>query len=250
MRLIVLLLASSIVVRAAVLEASYDISYWFLGRIGTTTLRCETGKGRYRIEAEARLDGIAAVLAHHHTERHISTGRIGPDRQLIPERYDVITTRDGYRKEKHYVFDRRHHRILLRQRVEHMVNKRHFDALQMRHVSAKKPETLTSRSIEPYRAQDDLLTLYFNAGKVLRQLPPQTGHILYAAGAEEGRVKIIRNNESFTFSVFLNQEIFRSHKGELQIETDRNLYVKRAVLKDVFLFGDLKVERAWLRQSP
>ena len=104
-RLTVLLAAFALSLPAATLDAQYDISYAFLPSIGTTTLHYESANGRYRIDADASLHGLAAVLAHHHSEHHTSIGRVDGDGRLIPERYDTLRTMDGFRRERRYLFD-------------------------------------------------------------------------------------------------------------------------------------------------
>ena len=120
----------------------------------------------------------------------------------------------------------------------------------MRYVSTMQTETSVENQIEPYEADEDLLSLYFNAKNLLTGL--QTGETIRreAAGAEHGIVTIRRDAHPFHYTFFLDQDIFRSQSGEMEIVTDNAFHIKNAVLKDVFLFGDLKIERVWLRQSP
>jgi len=250
MRVITLLLISALYVRAAVLEAEYTISYWFLSHIGTTTLRYEDDGARFRIEAKAQLHGFAALLAHHHTEQHTSTGHIGKDGLLIPEEYVVIRTYDDYRREQRYYFDRRHKRILLQQNETTTRNERRYDTKSMRYVNAKIPVNSSFFRLEHFYAENDLLTLYFNARSVLKSMRRAQEKKLPAVGSRDGIVTVEKEAEPFAFVFLLDQDIFRSKEGKLFVTMDNEYYVKNAVLKDVFLFGDLTVEREALKASP
>ena len=120
----------------------------------------------------------------------------------------------------------------------------------MRFVSTTHAVTEVVERIEPYDAEDDLLTLYFNARKTLAQLPANTSASLPAAGTGHGVVRIMSTAVPMHYILYLDQDIFQSREGEMSIETDKAFYIKEAVLKDVFLFGDLKVQRARLKESP
>ena len=246
--LLPLVLASAL--SAATLDAEYSLSYSIFPAIGTTTLHFESGRGRYRIVAEAKLRGLAAVLAHHHTERHTSIGAVDGQGRLIPERYETLRTMDDFRRERRYLFDRTHHDILFEERTERRIKTKRFDPIKMRYIPTEQNTTARSRRIEPYDAENDLLSLYFNARQTLAGLTPGETVGLKAAGTGHGIVRITRETDALHFLFFLDQDIFRSKEGELVVMTDGNYYIKTAVLKDVFLFGDLSVEREWLRQSP
>lgn len=250
MRLFSLLLFVTLSTHAAVLEATYDISYWFLDHIATTSLRFESANGRYRIEANATLHGFAAALAHHHAEHHVSTGRIDTHGRLIPDTYRTERSLDGYKRTQRYTFDRQRHTIVLKQDETRMIETRHFDPLAMRYSVTESPQEISFTRRERYDADDDLLTLYFNARKGLKKLPPGQTVKLPCVGSRSGIVTVGKTARPLEFILFIDQDIFRSKEGKLDIEMDRNFFVKKAVLKDVFLFGDLKVQRQRLEERP
>ncbi|MHC3993624.1 DUF3108 domain-containing protein [Thiomicrolovo sp. ZZH C-3] len=246
--LLLLTAAAALSLNAATLQARYAISFWVIGRVGTATLKLETDRDRYRIEANATLEGVAALLAHHHRESFLSEGRIGDDGRLIPERYRVLRTMDDYRREQLYRFGR--NGITRYQHEKMRVTLRRFNADTMRYETKTRPAERRYFFRLPYRADNDLLTLYFNARKQLETLVPGQTIVQRAAGADSGEVHVASTPEPFRYSVQLDQDIFRSARGEMEIETDEAYYVKNAVLKDVLLFGDLNVEREWLKQEP
>ena len=249
-RLSALLFALTASLSAVTLDAEYSLSYGIFPAIGTTTLHYESADGRYRIVAEARLHGLAAILAHHHTERHISIGAIDAKGRLVPQRYETLRTMDGFRRERSYLFEQRHRYIIFEEHVDIQRKEKHFDPQTMHYVETVHPEKMFYRHIELYQAKDDLLSLYFNGRETLSALPVGETFNFAAAGAEHGIVKVTRQVLPLHFIFLLDQDIFRSKQGEVYVVTDEALYVKSAILKDVFLFGDLKVEREWLRTGP
>ncbi|WP_345985924.1 DUF3108 domain-containing protein [Sulfurimonas sp. HSL-1656] len=246
--LLPLLITGALGLQAATIEARYSIAFWVIGHVGTTTLKLTTGQQRYRIEANATLEGIAALLAHHHSEHFLSEGHIDAQGRLIPERYRVLRTMDDYRREQLYRFGR--NGITLYQHEKMLVTLRRFDPDTMRYVAKSRPAERRAFLRLPYPAEDDLLTLYFNARPQLESLASGDSLTQHAAGTDGGEVHVTRRPAPYRYSVQLDQDIFRSARGEMEIETDEAYYVKNAVLKDVLLFGDLEVEREWLRQSP
>lgn len=250
MRLLPLFLLMSMTLHAAVIEVQYGITYWWLGRIGTTHMRFESHGDRYRIEAEAYLEGIAALIGRHHRERHTSTGMIADNGDLIPHRYDVNKTLDDYQSLQQYYFEPRQRRILLSTEDAYKTTRKHFDLATL---GFKQIDTVDRRRymrVMPFYARNDLLTLYFNVRRHLDPLATDGTLQLRTVGARDGKVTIKTASEHNRFTVLLDQEIFKSKEGKLFVETDASHYVTRAVLKDVLLFGDLEVEREWIKQSP
>lgn len=235
---------------AAEFEVQYSVSYWFLGRIGTTHLQLSTDKKHYRIEATAKLEGIAALIARHHQEHHVSTGSIDKDRRLIPHHYDVNKTLDRYQNLRHYYYEPRQKRILLQEAQTWESTSRTFSLDSMHFITKNKTEHNTAIRLLTYYCEDDLLTLYFNARAVLKLLNINQSTSFKAVGARHGDVTVMKLKEPNRFAVTLHQDIFKSKDGRLLVETDDETFVKSAVLKDVLLFGDLEVEREWIKRSP
>lgn len=235
---------------AARFEAQYAVTFWWLGRVGTTHIHFESHGKHYRIEAEAYLEGIAALIAHHHHERHTSTGTIADNGDLIPHRYDVNKTLDNFQSLQHFYFRAPQHRILFYAEDTYKRTQKHFNPATMGFKQVNMVEKHRYRRVMPFYARNDLLTLYFNVRRHLDTLAADSTLRLHAAGARDGKVTISAAPERNHFIVLLEQEIFKSKEGKLFVETDASHYVTRAVLKDVLLFGDLEVEREWIKQSP
>jgi len=250
MRIIVLIAAFCLSLHARTIDVRYDVYYAFLPSVGTNTLHFESRDGRYRMETVAELHGLAAILAHHHREYHISIGAIGKEGVLIPERYVTIRTLDGYKRVRIYRFDHSHHRLLMHETIDVNETSKQFDPTSMHFVSTVQSHTYTRNITMPYDPYDDLLTLYFNIRASLGTLRPNETIRRLAAGADNGTVIIRRDEQPLHFTLFMEQDIFRNKMGEVHFITDKAFYVQKSVLKDVFLFGDLTMEREWLKESP
>lgn len=230
-------------------EVRYGVSFWFFGQIGVTTLHLQRNATDYKIEAHARLQGIAAAIAHHHTEYHVSEGQIGADGRLIPRQYRVYKTLDHYRNHRSYRFDYRLKRITQAFMQERNVTSHHFDPRRLGMTKQQETQHKTWQRIESFWAEDDLLTLYFNGRSALRGLRLAQTVSLHAVGARHGDVRVRRTGR-FTFDVLLDQEIFKTKDGKLFVQSDENFYVEKAIIKDVVLFGDLEVAYEKMQWSP
>jgi hypothetical protein len=202
MKALLLLLTAAFSLCATVFEVQYSVSYWFLGRIGTTHLRLETRDNHYRIDATAKLEGVAALLARHHVEHHSSEGRIASDGTLIPHHYDANKTLDGYEQYRRYYFEPRQRRILLQERTKREETLRHFDLHQMRFVTELHSHEQSRILLLSFYATNDLLTLYFNARKHLESLAVNDTVTLKAVGARNGDVTITRQTGPNRFAIW------------------------------------------------
>lgn len=233
---------------AARFQAQYAVTFWWLGRVGTARIHFESHDKHYHIEAEAYLEGVAALIGHHHHERHTSSGMIADNGDLIPNQYDVNKSLDDFQSLQHFYFSPPRHRILFYAEDTYKHTHKHFDPATMGFKKVNTVEKRRYRRVLPFYARNDLLTLYFN---VRRHLDTLEGTLrLNAAGARDGKVTINPTPVHNHFTVVLEQDIFKSKEGKLFVDTDASHYVTRAVLKDVLLFGDLEVKREWIKQSP
>ena len=118
---------------------------------------------------------------------------------------------------------------------------------------------LESKSTEvlPYYAENDILTLYFNFAENIKDIKAGEHKIYHAVGAnpKDGKVDVLSptgekleevkescegNAGDRHLIVTINQKIFQSENGELFILFDRAGETKKAVLKNVILFGDIR----------
>jgi len=236
-----LMVLLSTTILAETIRADYDVSYGIFGKIGRAKATLKKERSRYRIEIGLEPTGLAKRLSGNRTERHTSEGRI-VNGKLVSDRYTVIRTSKDTKVIKRYRFDHSKRRIY----------KRYLK--YKRGVLAKdEKETLS------FYTSEDLLTLYFNLDKLLPDKQKAGRYRFYAVGAErqKGEVfveipsqkrvsvyeKELGKGASWYATVLINQQIFTSKEGRLQLAVGKDGITRTALLKDVIFFGDIRARR-------
>ncbi|MFW6307862.1 MAG: DUF3108 domain-containing protein [Campylobacterales bacterium] len=223
----------------------YKASFGFFGTIGDVTGKFLENSTTYSIERNATATGLARILSNGRYERHYSSGSV-KDGLLKPDEYiQEIETGSSYEKNTfEFMHDQKKvlkHHI---KRTWNLNNETLIDKNETKNVD--------------YYADNDLLSLFFNLPYALKKLEHSSQTRLYAVGAnkKDGGVDIyIPKNDQLESAkelletesdkiviAILNQKIFGSEKGELVIALDEESYAKKAVLKDVVFFGDIRGE--------
>ena len=215
--------------------AQYKVSYGFFGKIGVADARLERNETNYSIEIVAKATGFAKVLSGSRVERYTSEGKV-VDGKLVPLRFVKSRSRRNKRTDKFFEFDHAAKRVY--------VYKKYYK--NGKFIKKTKPSVL------PFYAKDDLLTLYFN---IKDELPKRRGALqFHAVGGDRktGAVDIVIPDEKkreelkrllktdgFYIIAIIHQKIFASKNGELFIAMDKDGIAKKALLKDVIMFGDV-----------
>ena len=226
---------------AQMTEAEYRVSFGILGEIGNAKARLERNNGHYRIEIEGVSTGFAKSLSRNRKERQVSEGHIS-EGILIPDRYSIVRSYADKVIKKTYTIDHRN------KKVERLVEKTEDGRL----IWQEK------KSLDFY-AQNDLLSLYFNLAVLIPEKEKGAYYKFKALGAEKqgGDVEVIvagkdtrmlyentlGSGGNWYLTAIIHQKIFSSNRGELLLSVDENGITKRAILKDVLLFGDIRAER-------
>ena len=241
-----LLLAA--VLQAETKVAEYVVEYGIFGKMGEARASLVEKEGRYRIEMKVWATGLAKVLSGGRVEIYTSEGIVAPDGRLVPETYAKDIRRSGKRRLKTYRFDH-----------EHKVVRWHETKWRDGNVTGEKSETL------PYYADNDIFTLYFNLPHFLKNCDEPFDRTFHAVGAEKktGRVRIEtltgkarKEAESLLgkapcyLRVTIYQKIFGSKGGKLYLAMREDHVVKKAVLKDVVMFGDVRGRLIKYRVEP
>ncbi len=232
-----LLVLFSGVVFAESMHATYKIEYGIFGKMGVSDAYLTKRDGRYEIRMVAKATGLAKVLSGGRVEIYGSKGRI-VDGRLLPDTFTKDIKRSGKRRIKVYTFDHGARRVTF-----------HEENYRDGTLKDEKNETL------PYYADNDILSLYFNVAKIIGDCTKPFAEDLKAVGAEKrtGRVRVetvtgsARDDlkrslgESACYlKVTVYQKLFGSKGGELYLSLDDDFVVRRALLKDVIMFGDIR----------
>jgi len=227
--------------QAEVLDVSYKVGFGMFGQMGIADAHLETKEDSYTIDIGMQATGIAKALSKNRKERHISRGHI-VNGMFVSDTYKVIKTYGKKYVEKIYRIDHK------KKRVTKDNTKKNQDK-----VTEKKHTVLD------FYSENDLLTLYFNLPKMIKNREKAGTYEFSAVGAErqEGTVNVTIPKESerkeyqktlgkgdyWYMTVVIYQKIFASNKGELMLAVGKDSIAQKAVLKDLMMFGDLVAER-------
>ncbi len=239
--ILVLVFISISQIQAKVLNVSYEVSFGVFGKLGISDAHLETTGDKYTIDIKMRATGLAKILSKNRKERHVSKGHI-VNGLYISDSYQVIKSYSGKHIEKHYTIDHKSKKV------------------KKEYIRTKNGKTEKSKyTVLDFYSENDLLTLYFNLPKMVKEKLKADTYEFSAVGAErqEGTVKVIIPKESdlngykktlgegdyWYLTAIIYQKIFASNKGELMLAVGKDGVAQKAVLKDLILFGDLAAER-------
>ena len=230
-------------VQAETIEANYKVEFGIFGEIGVANATLTKDDASYTIDVELEATGLAKKLSGNRKEHHISKGHI-ENGVMVSDLYQVIKSHGDKTTNKVYYIDHKNRSVL-------------------KSYKYWKNGTLTddSNATLDYYSKNDLLTLYFNLDKMVKDKQKSASYTFTAVGAEKqnGSVDVIipKNNELNEFEetvgakdkngwyarAIINQDIFSSDKGELLLRIGEDGITQKAVLKDLILFGDIRATR-------
>ena len=252
MKTLFLLLVCFISLFSKDLNATYKVSFGIFGKIGIAKTSLHVEGGKYKISVHAKSTGFAAFVSGDREEWYKSEGFV-KNGVLIPKIYTKIIQK---RVSIGDVFKNRQKRVMKRYILTYTFNHK------AKKVIAKRVKMLGAKRSEKseqtkFYAQNDLLSLFFNFKNIFPTLDIKKHHILHALGANKktGKIDIFPlskkefsrlmkgNLDNLKFmKVILSDKIFASKKGELYVGLDKDGLCKKAVLKDVIFFGDIRGE--------
>jgi len=226
------------ILSAETIDAKYKIEYGIFGKMGESEARLIKKDRHYKIKMRAYATGLAKFLSGGRVEVYESEGTILPDGTLKPNIFRKDISRKGKKRIKIYTFNRKDKKIEFRE-------KRFRDGK----LENEKNGTL------PYFAENDILSLYFNVKTILESCQKPFDKMLKAVGAQKNSgnvrvstvvgddiksVKDLLGDASCYLKVTVYQKLFGSKGGELYLGLRPDFVVKKAVLKDVIMFGDIR----------
>ncbi len=228
-------------IQAKVLDVSYEVSFGVLGQMGISDAHLETSGDTYIIDIKVKATGLAKTLSKNRKERHISKGHV-VNGLYISDSYKVIKSYGDKYVEKIYTIDHKKQKV-----------KKEYLSKKNGKIKKKKQVILD------FYSKNDLLTLYFNLPKIIKDRSKAGIYELSAVGAErqDGTVQVyvpkktelkeyqetLGKGDYWYITAIIYQKIFASNKGELMLAVGKEGVAEKAVLKDLILFGDLVAKR-------
>lgn len=239
-----LVLTLSSLLHAERVEADYSVAFGVFGEVGRAHAVLTTSEDRYyMIDANVTALGIAKAVTDDLKERHISKGYI-VDGFLVTHMYQMIKSYGEYTSTTIY-------------RVDHQKKKltRQYKKWRYGKLITKEKDTLG------YYSEDDLLTLFLNLPKHIKEKHTPKKYRFKAVGEDRknGRVDVTipspdllkkikalvgKGKEgSWHSRVVMHRKLYQSRQGELDVRIGKEGFVDKAVLKDLIFFGDVRIIR-------
>lgn len=250
MRKVFLLLTISILLQAKTITAQYKVGYGIFSNLGLADAVFTIKENTYHLKIKAYATGFAKFLSNNKQETYESIGEIR-NNKLIPLKFiKVIKTNSKY-KIRTYTFDHKNKKIKNKTYLKE--TRQEFD--MNFNTVYKEIEENSSKSVK-FFTSNDILSLFFNLRIIIPDFNIEKTHILSALGGnkkregeiiievpKEEKKKILDESlnikSDIKFIAYINEKIFGSQEGELFISLNSDYICNKAVLKDVFFFGDI-----------
>ena len=235
-----LLVVTLNITHAKTINVDYLVEFGIFGEIGVANAVLTQNDTSYEIDIKLEATGIAKTLSGGREERHVSTGHM-ENGVMVSDMYQVIKSSGSKTTNKLY-------------RIDH-VTKTVTKEYQRWKNGVKVKDVNTS---EVY-SKDDLLTLYFNLNSYITNKTQSQNLVFTAVGAEKQNSSVtihipdsmelkeykdtLGTDGTWYAQAIINQDIFSSDKGELLLSIGDDGITKKAVLKDLIFFGDIRAMR-------
>lgn len=224
---------------AKVTHINYDAKFGIFGTIGSLKTKLTQNRKSYTIDTKMALTGLAKRLFSRHRGRYISKGHIR-NGLMITDLYQIIERYDDMVVSKEYWTNHKRKRVTLK--IKKWKNGKLIE---------NKKERLK------FYAKEDLLTLYFNLNKTLTKKGKTYHFRVVGLEKQNGRVKITVPSRSQSRSykndlgdtanwyakALIHQKNFRKKKGDILMSVSKDGYIKKAVIKDILMYGDASLVR-------
>lgn len=244
LRISLLFLFCVIFLNARNIEADYSVEFGIFGEVAKVHATLTSDRKYYSIHASVVAVGaIAKTVTDNLKERHISKGHIERG-LLVTDMYQMIKSYGEYTSTTIYSTNHRTKRVT-----------RHYKQWKLGLKVEDKKVTLG------YYSKDDMLTLFLNLPKLIKEKYKSRHYTFKAVGADRrnGRVDMtvpsqkdlkqmkdligkVKEGDWYS-TVVMHRKLYHSKKGELEVKINKEGIVDKAVLKDLIFFGDVRIIR-------
>ena len=224
---------------AKVTQLNYKATFGIFGTVGTIKNTLTQNNKTYKIETTVIVEGLAKVLMRNPTEHYVSKGHI-KNGLMITDSYTMVSTKQDKKVSKEY-------------QINH---KKKYVTKRYRKWRNGKLVTDRTEKLKFY-AKDDLLTLYFNLGKAVKQkgktymfkavgLEKQDGNVQITAPSDAQAAPYIKDlgpGAKLYAKALIHQKNFRKKKGDILLGVAKDGFIYKAVIKDILFYGDADLTR-------
>ena len=232
------------VLHAKNIEANYSVEFGVVGEVAKVHATLTSTRKTYTLDATVSVVGaIAKTVTDNLNERHISKGHIVKG-LLVTDMYQMIKSYGVYTSTTIYRVNHKKKRV-----------RRHYIKWE------KGKQIINEKVTLGYYGRDDMMTLFINISKHIKNKHKSKHYRFSVVGADRknGRVDVnIPSGNSLTqmkslvgqgkkgdwhSKVVMHRKLYNSQKGELDVRIAKEGIVKKAVLKDLIFFGDVRIIR-------
>lgn len=265
MRLLFLILLTFSSLLATDITAKYKVTFGIFGQIGIADLNIHVDANHnYDIKVHARSTGFVKMISGNREEWYESYGKISEKGIFIPTMYTKTIQRQSMQSSNNT--DRFFNsestnslndvETIVHRDVRSYIFLHDIKALVVEQTKQKGKEIRHETKKGDYYAENDLLSLFFNFKKTLPNLDVKKSILFYAVGANktDGKIEVmpvdnlenakidLNYDTGHMLKVVIYDDVFGTKNGQLLLNLDDNGFPKKAVLKDVLLFGDIHGE--------
>ncbi len=218
---------------------NYKATFGMFGTVGMIKNRLTQNSDTYTIETKVTLKGMANVIMGGQVEHYISKGHID-NGLMVSDFYEMTSTKRDKKKVRTYTINHKNKYVTKRYR------------------KWKKGKLVKDKTQKlNFYSKDDLLTFYFNMNRAIEEKGKTYLFKVVGLEKQKGEVQITVPNGSNTASykrdlgnsadwyakALIVQENFRNKKGDILLSVSKDGFIKKAVIKDILMFGDAKLIR-------
>ncbi len=224
---------------AKAIELNYRATFGIFGTVGTIKNTLTQNRKTYQIETTVIVEGLAKVLMRGPTEHYVSKGHM-ENGLMVSDHYQMISSKRDKKVSKEY----------------HINHKGKY--VTIRYRKWRKGKLLEDRTEKlKFYAKDDLLTLYFNLGAVVKKKGKK--YMFNAVGLEkqDGKVQITAPSDAevapyikdlgqgakLYVKALIHQKNFRKKKGDILLAIAKDGFISKSVIKDILFYGDAELTR-------
>lgn len=232
-----LMLSTMLVAKSS--TVNYKATFGIFGKVGTITNKITQNEKHYKIETTVQLAGMAKTILGGQREHYISEGHM-ENGMMVSDHYIMTTNKKNQKKIKEYHINHIHKTVT-----------KHYKKWKNGKVVRDLTQQLN------FYAKNDLLTLYFNMDKAIKEKGKV--YIMKAIGLEKQKgivqVTVPSDAQSARYKKDLGptanwyakarivQENFRKKSGDILLSVAADGFIQKAVIKDILMFGDAKLIR-------
>ncbi|MEA1879094.1 MAG: hypothetical protein U9N11_00395 [Campylobacterota bacterium] len=231
------------------MTVDYRVEFGVVGKVGKVHTQYSDTKNSYLIDTNLSAVGtLANMVTGNLKERHICKGIITRLKQRKATSYEMIKSFGEYKSNTLYTIDHKKKKVIKSYKKWEKQGNKYMQI-------SKYSYTLN------YYAVDDMITLFLNLNRYIKNKEKPALYRLKAVGADKknGRVDIsipnkktkesmvallgnVKKGEWF-MNLVMHRQLYNSKQGELMVRMGKESIIEKAVLKDLIFFGDVRIIR-------